>query len=191
MELDPHLAQVHEQLRAAAALGDERTQQVAGALATAATPAVRLAILGALSAAADEITAALLDYPGAPAVTVRLDGEQVSVEVRSTAAPDTSAADEIARPEEGEASARISLRLSESLKSEIDAAAERDGVSVNTWLVRAAAAALRAASTNPFGPDRPFSAGGGTFGPFGPPDWQPGKRSGFGDAHRITGWING
>jgi uncharacterized protein (DUF1778 family) len=188
MELDPHLRQVHAQLRAAAALGDDRAQQIADALATAATPAVRLAIIGALSAAADEITAALLDYPAAPAVTVRLDGEQVSLEVHSTAGPDTPAVDELPRPEEGEASARISLRLSESLKSEIDAAAEREGVSVNTWLMRAAAGALRASAPNPFGPDRPFSAGGG---PFGPRDWPPGKRSGFGDAHRITGWING
>jgi hypothetical protein len=120
---------------------------------------------------------------------VRLDGDEVSVEVRATAAV---AADEPARPDEGEATARISLRLSDALKSEIDAAAERDGVSVNAWLVRAASAALRNQSATPFGADRPFSAGGGPFGPFGPREWAPpGKRGGFGDGHRITGWING
>jgi predicted HicB family RNase H-like nuclease len=32
--------------------------------------------------------------------------------------------------------ARISLRLPESLKTAIDAAAAREGVSANTWLVR-------------------------------------------------------
>lgn len=191
MELEPYVVQVHDQLRAAAALGDDRAQEIAGALATAATPAVRLALLAALSAAADEITAALLDYPAAPAVSVRLDGDQISVQVRSTDAAQAVDAEDVPRPEEGEASARISLRLSEKLKSEIDAAAERDGVSVNTWLVRAAAAALRASSVSPFGHDRPFSAGGGPFAPFGPGNWPPGKRSPFGDAHRITGWING
>jgi hypothetical protein len=123
---------------------------------------------------------------------VRLDGDEVTVEVRSTQAPSPDGPDERPRPEEGEASARISLRLSESLKSEIDAAAEREGVSVNTWLVRAAAAALRAASASPFGVERPFSAGGGPFAPFAPSDPRPpGKRGGFGDSHRITGWING
>ena len=189
MELDPHLEQVHEQLRAAAALGDERTQHIAAALATAVTPAVRLAVISALSAATDEITAALLDYPGSPAVAVRLDGDEITIDVRA-AAPAT-AADELPRPDEGEASARISLRLSETLKNEIDAAAEREGVSVNTWLVRAAAAAIRAQSAAPFGGERPFSAGGGPFGPFGPGNWPPHGKRPVGDAHRITGWING
>lgn len=191
MELAPYVNQVHDQLRAAAALGDERAQEIAAALATAATPAVRLALLAALSAAADEITAALLDYPAAPAVTVRLDGDQVSVQIRSTDPAPAADAEGLPRPEDGEPSARISLRLSESLKRDIDAAAERDGVSVNTWLVRAAAAALRASTVSPFGPERPFSAGGGPFAPFGPGTWPPGKRTPFGDAHRITGWING
>ena len=35
------------------------------------------------------------------------------------------------------ATARITLRLTESLKAGIEAAAAREGVSVNTWLVRA------------------------------------------------------
>jgi hypothetical protein len=188
MHLDEQLARVSEQIAAAAALGDDRTREISAALATAAGPAVRLALLSAVSAAADEITAALLDYPGSPAVAVRLDGDEIDVEVRSTAAPE---AEEPARADEGDTNARISLRLSESLKNDIDAAAERDGVSVNTWLVRAAGAALRPhPGVNPFGPDRPFSAGGGPFGPSGPGGRGPLGR-GFGDAHRITGWING
>jgi hypothetical protein len=36
-----------------------------------------------------------------------------------------------------EASARITLRLPEGLKAGIEAAATREGVSVNAWLVRA------------------------------------------------------
>jgi hypothetical protein len=41
-----------------------------------------------------------------------------------------------------EATARVSFRLPEALKEQIDAAARRDGVSLNTWLLRAASAAL-------------------------------------------------
>lgn len=183
MQLEPHLTQVQEQLRAAAALGDERTRQVADALATAALPAVRLAVLNALAAAAEEITAALLDFPGSPVVTVRLDGDEAAVDVHVT----QPAADaQEPRRDEGEATARISLRLSEALKADIDAAAEQEGVSVNTWLVRAANAALRPSPFAAFGPGFPFN--------FGPPTTGPGSRGrgrGRHGDHHITGWING
>jgi uncharacterized protein (DUF1778 family) len=175
MQVHPHLEQVQQQLRAAAALGDERTQQIAEALSTAAAPAVRLAILNALTAAADEITTALLDFPGSPVITVRLDGDEVAVDVHAGAAPAAVEAEE-PRRDEGDATARISLRLTEALKSEIDAAAEQDGVSVNTWLVRAAGAALR---PTPFGPNFPFNFAGGR------------GRGWSGNQHHISGWING
>jgi uncharacterized protein (DUF1778 family) len=162
MHLDDYVAQVHDHLSATGALGDERTQQIAQTLAAAATPAVRLALMTALSAAADEITAALLDSPGAPSVAIRLDGDAVRVDV--VAAP---------RVDDGEASARISLRLPESLKTDVETAAAREGMSVNTWLVRAASTALAAGRAGPA------------------PGWgDPGHRRGS-NAHHITGWING
>jgi len=175
MELQPHLAQVQEQLRAAAALGDERTQQVADALATAALPAVRLAVLNAMAGAADEITAALLDFPGSPVVSVRLDGDDVAVDVHATS-PAVDA--EEPRRDDGEATARISLRLSEALKAEIDKAAEQEGISVNTWLVRAAGAALRPGPFGAFGPGFPFNGAGRGRGRSNNP-------------HHVSGWING
>ena len=66
--------------------------------------------------------------------------------------------------DEGENDARISLRLPESLKAQIDTAARAAGISVNSWLLRAATAAL------------------------GPGRGAPTTSSGPG---RITGWING
>src|SRR5581483_8235149 len=120
MQLEHHLAQVSDQLQAAAALGDDRAKEIAAALATAATPAVRLALLRAVSEAADEITAALLDYPGSPAVAVHLDGDEITVDVHA-AAPATEPDEP--RRDDGEATARISLRLTEALKADIDAAA--------------------------------------------------------------------
>lgn len=176
MQLEPHLSQVQEQLRAAAALGDDRTQQVAEALATAALPAVRLAVLNALAGAADELTAALLDFPGSPIVTVRLDGDEVVVDVHATTSPTVEA--EEPRRDDGEPTARISLRLTEALKAEIDTAAEQEGVSVNTWLVRAASAALRPSPFAGFGPTFPFNAAGG-------------RGRGRGNQHHVSGWING
>lgn len=197
MQLTPYLAQVQDQLTAAAALGDDRTQQIAGSLAAAAAPSVRLAVLDALSAAADEITAALLDHPGSPGVTVRLDGgggEDVLITVRDTAAsvPTTEP-----RTDDGEASARISLRLSESLKTDIEQAAAKDGVSVNTWLVRAAGTALEPnplAALGAFGTRLGRAAGKGGAGAWlsgeGGPAGGPESRRG-GSHSRITGWIDG
>jgi hypothetical protein len=174
MHLDDYVRQVHEQLTATAALGDERTQQIAGTLTSAAAPAVRLAILAALSEAADEITAALLDSPGTPVVSVRLDGDNVRVDVASSE-PEPSAA----RADDGDASARISLRLSESLKSDVEEAAGRDGVSVNTWLVRAANNALS-----------PVWGGFGGQGGRGQGGRGQGNRRNS-SPHHVTGWING
>jgi predicted HicB family RNase H-like nuclease len=176
MQLDTHLAQVGAQLRSAAALGDDRTREIAEALATAAAPAVRLAVLNALTGAAEEISAALLDYPGAPVVAVRLDGDEVAVDVHPTHPAEAS--DE-PRRDDGEPTARISLRLTDALKAEIDAAAEEEGVSVNTWLVRAAGAALRPAPFGGFGPNFPFNVGGAR------------GRGRGGNQHHISGWING
>jgi len=176
MQLQHHLAQVSDQLAAAAALGDERTKEVAAALGAASGSAVRLALLHAVSEAADEITAALLDYPGAPAVTVRLDGDDLALDVRPTHT------EEAPRTDEGEATARISLRLSEALKAEIDAAAEAEGISVNTWLVRVAANAAR--NPNAF---NPFANVAGAFGAAAAAARGRGRR---GD-QRVTGWING
>ena len=45
MQLDGYVRDVAQQLTAAAALGDDRVREIATALATAAGPAVRLAIL--------------------------------------------------------------------------------------------------------------------------------------------------
>jgi hypothetical protein len=168
MQLSPYVAQIQTSLTAAAALGDEATRHTAEALCTAAEPAARLAVLAAVTAAADEITAALLDSPGSPAVAVRLDGEDLRVEVRlAEPAPEPPADD----PDTADATARISLRLPEGLKTEVEAAAKAASVSVNTWLVRAAGRALAAGRARPG-----FEAGG----------WE--SRS---SGHRITGWING
>jgi uncharacterized protein (DUF1778 family) len=179
MRLDDYARQVHDQMTAAAQLGDERTQQIARALVGTADSAVRLAVLAALGDAAAEITAALLDSPGSPAVAVRLEGEDVRVDVRADAAADGPPPAPSARPDEGDASARISLRLPESLKADVEQAAAGAGVSVNTWLVRAAESALA--------PPWAHWAGGAGYAAAAR---QAGRRGG-GSSQRVSGWING
>jgi hypothetical protein len=173
MHVNDYVEQVHDQIRAAAALGDERTQQIAASLAGAVDASVRLALLAAVSAAASEISAALLDTHGGPAVTVGTDGDEIRIDVaQAPSAPTEPPADD------GDATARISLRLSERLKADIEQAASRDGVSVNTWLVRAASAML----THPAGP-------GGWPGPVG---WHGPGWGGHGrGTQRVTGWVTG
>jgi hypothetical protein len=172
-------------MRAAAALGDERTQQIAATLASTADASVRLALIAAVSAAANEITAALLETNGGPAITVAVDGEEIRVDIAH--GPPEPAAEP--PTDEGEANARISLRLSERLKSDIEEAAGRDGISVNTWLVRAAGAAI----ARPGGHGGPGWGGPGWGGPNwgGGPGWGgPGGPHGRG-SHRVTGWVTG
>ncbi len=50
--------------------------------------------------------------------------------------------------------ARITLRIPERLKAQIERTAQRQGISVNSWLVDAAAAALRLPTAGRRGPRR-------------------------------------
>ena len=49
-----------------------------------------------------------------------------------------------APPADDETSARITLRLPEGLKGQIEAAASREGISVNAWIVRSLAQMVHA-----------------------------------------------
>jgi hypothetical protein len=148
MDLDPYVTTVTDQLTAAAALGDERTRQIASALAASAASALRLATINAVSAAMDEVNTALLASPTASGITVsvRLENDEPVIGVHE--APASVPSESVDAGGDGEASARISLRLPEALKADIDAAAAAAAVSVNTWLVRAARAGLAPADGN-------------------------------------------
>ncbi|MDQ1423112.1 MAG: hypothetical protein QOD72_610 [Acidimicrobiaceae bacterium] len=170
MQMHEYVEQVGEQLRAAAALGDERTQHIADALAGAAGSAVRLALVAAASAVAADVSAALFDVPGAAgaSVSVRLDGDELLIVVTppvDASGPDGPSADD------NDSVARISLRLSEALKADVEQAAGRDGLSINAWLVRAIAAAARGGDSRR-----------------GRADWTPPTAKG---PHRISGWVTG
>jgi hypothetical protein len=115
-------------LAALGALGDEATANAAGRLASAMQGPITARLLSALGQLAHELGTTMPDHR----VDVRLAGDNVElvIEAQRTSEP--------AEPEpEGEADARITLRLSGQLKTRIEAASAREGMSVNTWIVRA------------------------------------------------------
>jgi hypothetical protein len=150
MELEAYVHKLRDELAAAASAGGEEALSLAQRLTGALESAVRLTLLDALSAAAAEITSELA--PGS--VELRLRGtepefvvimppaEMASEQTGSrelTGARATGAA--AAAAGEG-GTARINLRLPDHLKRQVEQSADREGLSINAWLVRAVAAAV-------------------------------------------------
>ena len=126
MQIDGHIQALREDLARVASLGDETTAHVAEILAGAIESSLARRLQDILAEAALELNTQL----DSGHVEVRVAGRDPElVYVRDDGdAPET--VDEVF-------SARITLRLPENLKQRIDAAATRDGASVNTWLVQA------------------------------------------------------
>lgn len=145
MQITPHVEQLQRQLLSAAAAGGPETEELAGRLATALDAAGRLAILEALAEAVGDITAEL--SPGS--VDLRLRGRDVDFVVTRPAALTASApASATAEPvdtTDDAGTSRTTLRLPDTLKSRAEAAAAVEGLSLNTWLVRAVTTALEPA----------------------------------------------
>jgi hypothetical protein len=146
MELSQYVERLQHELQVAAEAGGEDARALGARLTAPLDSATRLVLLEAMAAAADEITRDLA--PGS--VEVRLRGSNPSFVV--TPAPAEEAFEgrtEVRSPapairtegDEGGTS-RINLRLPESLKARAEEAADKEGLSVNAWLVRAVAAAL-------------------------------------------------
>ena len=159
MDLTPYVENLRRELAVAADAGGEDARALAERLTAPLESAVRLVLLDALSAAADEITRELA--PGS--VEVRLRGREPDFVV--TPAPVDEPAEPAPRRRRRRSrrrkatrarTARINLRLPEQLKAGVEEAAGRERLSVNAWLVRAAAAAL--APDDPTAPRRSAAA---------------------------------
>ncbi len=182
MHLDRYVNDITRQMAVAAAPGGPEAEALAERLVLPLRSAVRLALLESLAAAADELTLELA--PGS--VEVRLRGGEPSFVIQGVSAtpaateldpapPYASAEDAISAEIDAamrtftaqdvlstatadEGASRINLRMPDSLKARVEAAALREGRSVNAWLVRAAAAALEpAAPIPPSAPGPPTS----------------------------------
>lgn len=142
MELERHVDTLREQLAVAAESGGEEARALAQRLTAPLDAAVRLMLLEVLAAAAAEITRELA--PGS--VEVRLRGGDPEFVVTAPPADPNgttagSSVDDVFDVGDGGV-ARVNLRLPERLKGQVEQAADREGLSINAWLVRAAAAAV-------------------------------------------------
>jgi predicted HicB family RNase H-like nuclease len=136
MQMAPYVHALQEDLAKAATLaGDEAAREAGQRLAQALEPSLQLRLLDLLSEIALSLSA---QVPGR--VEVRLAGREPELvyvedqEAEPAAAPDDAL------------TARITLRLSESLKAQVEVAAARESLSVNAWIVRALARGLETRS---------------------------------------------
>jgi hypothetical protein len=181
MDITPYVENLRHDLAAAAAAGGPEAKAAAERLSLALDPAVRLALMDALSQAAAEITSEL----PAGSVDVRLRGREPEFVVDVPPMPLTPSTPPgpPPPPEPGEddeegALARITLRIPESLKTKAEELAAKNGHSLNTWLVTTIRNATRDRAVNvdidlsslPFFDDMQRG---------------PGRRGG----RRMTGWV--
>ncbi len=139
MRLQRHLDALRDDLERVASLADDSVAETARRLTTALEASVRVRLLDVLSEAAAELSA-------------MLEGGHVEVRIAGGDPDLVYHDDEVDEPrptaEPGEEfAARITLRLPESLKAQVEAAAARDGVSVNSWIVAALARGVSTEST--------------------------------------------
>jgi hypothetical protein len=181
MDITPYVERLRHDLAQAAAAGDDQVRDAAERLSLALDPSLRLALMEALSQAAAEITTEMRSG----SVDVRLAGRDLefvvehAAAVAQQAAPAQPAAEEEA--DDG-ATARITLRLPESVKAKAEELAAKSGSSLNTWIVNVLRSATREGAIN-IDIDLssiPFLEG---HDPFGPP------RGGRRGTRRMTGWV--
>lgn len=148
MQLDGYVDRLRVQFAAVSEVAGEEARDLAARLVAPLESTVRLVLLEALAAAADEITLELV--PGS--VHLRLRGADPEFVVATPPAPPATppvapGPAAVAPPQDADGPvARINFRPPESLKARIEEAAARDGLSVNTWLTRVTTAALDAPS---------------------------------------------
>ena len=154
MDLSSYVDTLRHELAVAARSAGPEAETLAERLTAPLESATRLVLQEAVSDAAQEISRDLA--PGS--VDVRLRGRELGFVVdrgpqdrgaaadhsgwpAATAPPPPPEAPQDASGEVG--TARITVRLPETLKAQVEAAAEREGVSVNAYLVRILGAALQ------------------------------------------------
>jgi HicB family len=139
MQTAPYVEAIQADLAAAAALGDESTAEAGRRLSLAVESSLHLRLLDLLT----EVSVGLSAQLSSGRVEVRLSGREPELVVVEDEPAEPQAA---AYGDEVE-TARITLRLPEGLKGQAEAAAAREGVSTNTWLVRAVTRALEPRTT--------------------------------------------
>lgn len=134
MQLSRFVEALRNDLTAVAELGDDETAETARRIALSIQGSLSMRLLDVLGEAALELNGQMSDGR----VEVRLVGQDPELvyihEEEEEASPPVTGDEAF--------TARISLRLPDGLKRSVETAAEREGVSVNTWLVRALSRAV-------------------------------------------------
>ena len=206
MHVDTYTETLRRTLVETSSLGDDRTQDVARSLAAALDPALRLVALQMLTDTADELNGEL---DGAH-VAVVMDGATPHLLVTQADRSDEREQDHVTGPDRHAQTpahavpevadgpeVRTTLRMPESLKQQIDAAARVQGRSVNAWLVEAARGALseqslasgsqRPPSTGNDGAGSDRSASGSDGGR--PTDWRARPAQHRSAGATLSGWF--
>ena len=206
MHVDTYTETLRRTLVETSSLGDDRTQDVARSLAAALDPALRLVALQMLTDTADELNSEL---DGAH-VAVVMDGATPHLLVTQADRSDEREQDHVTGPDRHAQTpahavpevadgpeVRTTLRMPESLKQQIDAAARVQGRSVNAWLVEAARGALseqslasgsqRPPSTGNDGAGSDRSASGSDGGR--PTDWRARPAQHRSAGATLSGWF--
>lgn len=132
MRLSPYIERARADLEAVAGVGGDQAAAVAARLAVALDPSLRFVLLDVVGEAVRELAGQLPQGR----VEVRLEaGDPAVVYVEDAPAPASTAGSDAL-------DARITLRLPEFLKSQLERAGAEDGVSVNAWLVQTIAQSL-------------------------------------------------
>jgi hypothetical protein len=156
MDLSRHVDTLRDALSTAVAAGGQQAQETARLLSDAMSPAVRLVLMEALSEMAGEVTTAL----DGTTVDLRLRGGEPEIVVTEAShGPERVREEPPVHPvdEDDSAVVRISLRLPDALKARAEQAAAIAGTSLNSWLGRAVADALRADRPSPRRGPRSYS----------------------------------
>jgi HicB family len=125
MQISVHVEALQNDLASVAAVGNVEQTETVHRISAALEASVRLRLLEAITEAAHELTPQL---PGH--VEVRLAGGDPSLVYVEESEHEWQGGDD-------ELTARITLRLPGSVKANVEVAASREGVSVNSWLVAA------------------------------------------------------
>lgn len=179
MDITPYVERLRHDLAQAATAGDQPVRDAAERLTLALDPSMRLALMEALSQAAAEITTEMRTG----SVDVRLTGRDLEFVVEQAApappAPPAPPPPGLEEDESDAATARITLRLPEGVKTRAEELAGRSGSSLNTWIVNVLRAATRegAIDVDIDLSSIPFPGGHDPFG--------PGRRAN----RRMTGWV--
>ncbi|GIJ52377.1 hypothetical protein Val02_92630 [Virgisporangium aliadipatigenens] len=168
MDIDRYVSDLQERLAAATETAEPAARAVAERLSTSLDAALRLTVLEVLSDVATEITREIA--PGSVDVVLRGREPQLLVSRPATPTADPQSPSAMSAPEpvadalDDTVTSRTTLRLPDRLKARVEQAAAAEGISVNTWFVRAIAGALE-------------------------PDLRPSPRRETKQGDRFTGWA--